>query len=119
MRDEPPTPYDAPDPPLYRIVEENPYLNLEEEWPGLTLAEAASRMEDLTGVGADIILSDFDEACANCGGRGYYRGGDAPHDETAIGETCDVCHGTGKRGEPWEWTDPETGREITMRREVE
>jgi hypothetical protein len=45
----------------YRIVDVFPYLDREEEFSDLTLAEAAGKVEDLTGIGADIILSDFDE----------------------------------------------------------
>jgi len=70
---------------LYRIVDVFPYLDREEEHTGLTLAEAAARMEDLTGVAADVILSDLDEPDS---------------------------------GAHWEWTDDETGREVTMMREV-
>lgn len=79
-------------PALYRITDVHPYLSREDEYAGLTLEEAASRMDDLTGVGADVILADFDEDCMS---------------------------GTGKRGEPWKWVDDESGREVTMRREVE
>lgn len=68
----------------YRIVEVHDYLNREEEFPNLTLDEAAARMDDLTGIGADTILSD-------------------------------VADGT----LPWEWVDDETGREVTLRLEVE
>lgn len=106
-------------PTLYRIIDENPYLSREDEYPGLTLDEAASRMDDLTGVGADVILADFDEPCGRCQGRG--RGIFSEDVGSAIERfegACPTCHGTGKRSEPWEWTDEDTGREVTMRLEV-
>lgn len=71
----------------YRIVDVHPYLDREEEYPNLSLDEAAARMDDLTGVGADVILSDLDS------------------------DGLDVL--------PWEWTDDENGREVTLRLEVE
>lgn len=91
----------------YRIVDEHPYLSREDEFPNLTLAEAAGRMEDLTGVKADVILADFDEGCNTCDGTG-----------SVPGWPCAACHGTGKRSDPWEWVDDENGREVTMRLEV-
>lgn len=96
-------------PTFYRITAENPYLSTEEEYPGLTLEEAAHRMDDLTGVGADVILADFEESCERCVGKGWL---------TAPSMKCPTCHGAGKRSDPWEWVDPETGREVTMRLEV-
>jgi hypothetical protein len=86
-RTDPPTPYDV-DPPLFRVVDEHPYLDREDEFPGLGLSEACGRMEDLTGVSADVILADIEE----------FR----------------------RHGDPltWEWTDDETGREVTLREEV-
>jgi hypothetical protein len=69
----------------YRIIDVFPYLEREDEINDLTLGEAALKMEDLTGVGADVILSDFDEP-----------------DRTR-----------------WEWTDDETGREVSLLPEVE
>lgn len=101
------------EPTLYRILDEFPYLDREDEYPNLALAETAARMEDLTGVGADVILADFDEDCGRCGGGGKLATGCMTPDVP-----CDTCHGTGKRSEPWEWTDDETGREVTMRLEV-
>ena len=91
-------------PTLYRIVDDHPYLSREDEYPGLTLDEAASRMDDLTGVGADVILADLDEDCAFCMG--------SP-------STCVACGGTTRGNLPWKWTDEDTGREVTMRLEVE
>lgn len=102
----------------FRITETNPYLSREEEWPGLTLEEAAHRMDDLTGVGADVILSDFDEDCVFCGGRGE-RGTWVNELQREMVGSCHDCHRTGKRRDPWEYVDPETGREVVMRREVE
>jgi len=110
-------------PDRYRIIDAFPYLDREEEYTDLTLEEAAAKMEDLTGIGADVILADFDENCAKCEGAGrvwlpiaWHRG--ATPAEQIKGE-CDACHGTGKRRDPWEWSDPETGREVTLRLEVE
>lgn len=71
-------------PALYRIVDRYPYQEREDEYRNLTLEEAAVRMDDLTGVGEDVILADIEE-------------------------DPDVL--------PWEFTDPETGREVTMTRE--
>lgn len=48
------------EPPLYRVVSVNPYLDTEEEFGGMGLLEAAHRADDLTGVGADVILADLD-----------------------------------------------------------
>lgn len=45
----------------YRIVDTFPYLEREDEYSDLSLAEAAAKMEDLTPIQADDILSDFDE----------------------------------------------------------
>lgn len=94
--------------PLYRIVDERPFLDLEEEHPGLTLDAAALRMEDLTGVSADVILADFDEPCWRCDGA-----------KVLDGFTCGACWGDGKRAEPWAWEDDESNRVVTLRREVE
>lgn len=71
----------------YRIVDAFPYLDREEEYGDLSLDEAVARMDDLTGVGADVILSDLDS------------------------DGLDVL--------PWKWVDDETGREVTLRLEVE
>lgn len=76
----------------FAVEESYPACDFDDHWAGLSLEEAAARMDDLTGVGADVILSDFDEGCM-------------------------ACDGTGKRSEPWEWTDEETEREAVMRRE--
>jgi hypothetical protein len=101
------------EPTLYRIVDVFPYLGREDEYPGLTLDEAASRMDDLSGVGADVILSDFAEPCERCEGEGEREHGEPPRPDV-----CDYCDGDGRWPGPWEWTDPDTGREVTMRREV-
>lgn len=45
----------------FRIVDVFPYLDREDEYSDLSLSEAAAKLEDLTGIGADIVLSDFDE----------------------------------------------------------
>lgn len=103
------------EPTLYRIVEENPYLGAEDDWGGLTLDEAAHKMDDLTSCGADVILADFDEDCTACHGTGEHVDIDRPE---VPGFPCKACACTGKRSEPWEWTDPETGREVTLRLEV-
>lgn len=76
----------CPDCVRYRICDVHPYLDREEEYGDLTLDEAAARMDDLTGVGADTILSDLDS------------------------DGLDVL--------PWKWVDDESGREVTMMREV-
>lgn len=98
----------------FRIVEVNEYLGREEEWGGLSLGEAAIKMDDLTGVGADLILSDFDEDCAACEGKG-----EVPTANIAVWEFCTACHGIGKRREPWTYNDDETGREVTLMRETD
>jgi hypothetical protein len=104
----------------FRVVEVNNYLGREEEWSGLSLGEAAIRMDDLTGVGADLVLSDFDEDCTACNGHGVrVREAHEIQHSDELENTCGACHGTGKRREPWEWEDDETGREVTLRREVE
>lgn len=69
----------------YRIIDVFPYLSREDETNDLTLAEAALKLEDLTGVEADLILSDLDEPDRD----------------------------------RWEWTDDETGREVSLIPEVE
>lgn len=51
---------ERPEDQRYRVVDEFPYLDREEEYTDLSLAEAAARMEDLTDVTADVILSDID-----------------------------------------------------------
>lgn len=100
-------------PTLYRILDVHPYLDREEEYTGLTLEEAAHRMDDLTGVGADVILSDWGEPCPACGGTGWGQ-----REGKWTSEHCATCHCDGKWPGPWDWTDKETGREVTMMREV-
>lgn len=100
-------------PTLFRITDTYPYLDREEEYAGLTLEEAAHRMDDLTGVGADVIMSDWGESCPDCGGTGW---GQQEGKWTA--EHCATCRNTGKWPGPWKHTDEETGREVTMMREV-
>lgn len=112
----------------FRIIDHRPWREDEEEWANLNIGEAAIRMEDLTGVGADLILSDFDEDCGRCGGRRIIEATVAvtemlPDGEKekheAVGDLrCPDCQGSGKRRDPWEFTDEETGREVTMMREV-
>jgi hypothetical protein len=99
---------------LFRVIDHRPWLEDEEEWANLNIGEAAIRMEDLTGVGADLILSDFDEACGGCKGTGWMvQFGLLPgSDDEEV--RCPICHGTGKRRDPWEFTDEETGREVTL-----
>lgn len=96
---------------LYRVTAHNPYAGTEDEYRGLPLEEAAHKMDDLTGVGADVILADFDEPCERCGGQG------GAHTDDAF-LRCPFCNGTRKRSDPWEWTDPETGREVRLQREA-
>jgi hypothetical protein len=48
-------------PTLYRVVDENPYRDRCEEWDGLTLDEAATRIEDLYDVEAAQVISDVEE----------------------------------------------------------
>lgn len=69
----------------YRIVDSNPYLDREDEYRADTIEGAVGQAEELTGVPADLILSDL---------------------------------GTDRFGYPWEWIDPETGREVTLRPEA-
>lgn len=122
----------------FRIIDCHPYLDREEEYSGLTLEEAAARMEDLTGVEAAMILADFEEACGRCegtgeipdrcDGTGWVRRAAVEHRCHGCAECtpgaedrlrlCPICGGTRKRSEPWEWIDDERGREVTMRREV-
>jgi hypothetical protein len=45
----------------FRIVDVFPYLDREDEYSDLSLSEAAAKLEDLTGIDADVVLSDFDE----------------------------------------------------------
>jgi hypothetical protein len=111
-------------PTLYRIIDTFEYLDREDEYTGLTLEEAAARMDDLTGVGADLILSDWDEPCERCEGIGSLGfeikpGGPQGFAGVLTSNHCPDCGGTGKWPGPWKWTDPETGREFTMMREVE
>lgn len=102
---------------LYRIVDEYPWLEREDEYTGLTLEEAAIRMDDLTGCGAeDMILSDWDERCERCGGSGKKTHVGTVGDPVTV--DCGTCDGTGKWPGPWCWTDEENGREVTMAREV-
>jgi hypothetical protein len=103
-------------PTLYRITDVFGYLEREDEYTGLTLEEAAIRMDDLTGCGEDVILADWDEPCERCGGYGKARAREG--DPGSRKYICEDCGGTGKWPGPWEFTDPETGREVTMAREV-
>lgn len=48
-------------PVLYRIVDSFPYLEREDEYTNLTLEEAAARIEDLTPVSADLVISDVED----------------------------------------------------------
>lgn len=98
---------------LYRILDEYPWLEREDEYSGLTLTEAAIRMDDLTGCGADVILADWDEPCELCGGTGWGQ-----RDGKWTSEHCSACGTTGTWPGPWEWRDDETNREVTMMREV-
>lgn len=108
-------------PTLYRIVDVFPYLDREDEYPGLTLSEAAAKIEDLTPVGADVVLTDWDEPCDMCQGLG------TTIDPTELSPfrgfrrkrvDCPHCGGDGFWPGPWKWTNEETGREVTMMREV-
>lgn len=71
-------------PILWRVVDEHPYLDREEEHCALTLEAAARLVEDLTGTDDEIVIRDVTED-----------------------------------GGPWSWIDEETGREVTLRLEVE
>jgi hypothetical protein len=113
------------EPILYRILDSYPYLEREDEYSRLTLEEAAVRMDDLTGVGEDVILADWDERCQTCEGHDQHRvvnpdwpSGKGEYIEKTD-ETCPDCGGDGKWAGPWVWKDDETGREVTMMREVE
>lgn len=80
------------------------------DYKGLTLGEAAARMEDLTGIHADVILADFEEACSVCHGTGCQM-------NNIFGD-CSACFGTGKRREPWEWENEERGKRVVLRRQA-
>lgn len=89
----------------------------DERWEVETVEELAPRIEDLTGVALETILSDFDdEDCLNCYGAGKVslRGPGVPRREEFV--ICDTCDGTGKAMNSGEWTDSETGIEVTARR---
>lgn len=99
----------------FRVVETNDYTGREEEWPGLSLGEAALRMDEQTGVGADLVLADFDEDCTRCEGQGT----DPDRRGATSASPCTACLGVRKRRDPWEFCDSETGREIVLMRETE
>lgn len=103
-------------PTLYRIVDTYPYLDREDEYSGLTLTEAAVRMDDLTGCGEDVILADWDEPCPDC--EGATRVPYEPIPTMLTTKDCTTCGRSGKWPGPWEWKDDETNREVTMMREV-
>lgn len=44
----------------YKIIDENPYGHWYQEWGFDRAEEAAAKAEDITGVSADLILSDLD-----------------------------------------------------------
>jgi hypothetical protein len=96
---------------LYQITDEFPFQERVTTYHGLTLQQAAIRMDDLTGCGEDVILSDWDELCGRCKGVGRVAFG-------AGDKICPDCDGDGKWPGPWEHTDEETGREVTMTREA-
>jgi DnaJ-class molecular chaperone len=102
---------------LYQITDEFPFQERVAMYHGLTLKQAAIRMDDLTGCGEDVILADWDEPCERCGGKkveivGQIRVGQ----EVRQVVDCTACDGDGKWPGPWEFTDEETGREVTMTR---
>ena len=103
-------------PTLYRIVDRYPYLEREDEYTGLTLEEAAIRMDDLTGCGEDVILADWDEPCERCKGSGKKTHVGTVGDPVTV--NCGTCDGDGKWAGPWEFSDDETNRAVTMMREV-
>lgn len=67
---------------VYRILLEDPYRDRSEEWMARTLEGAAALVDDATGVGADVVISDVESGTL-----------------------------------PWEWKDPEDGREVMLRKE--
>lgn len=98
---------------LYRIVDEFPFQEKLTTYHGLTLEQAATRMDDLIGVGERTILEDWKEDCPTCKGSGAEL-------RQGFGEwlsgACPNCDGEGTWPGPWEHTDDETGREVTMTR---
>lgn len=68
---------------VWRILLEDPYRDRSEEFMARTVEGAAALVDDLTGVDADIVISDVESGTL-----------------------------------PWEWFDPEDGREVTLRKEV-
>lgn len=102
------------EPMLYRVVDEHPYLDREEEHANRSAEEAAAIFEDLTGEKADEVLAELDEACSRCGGKGT----DPDRRGATSASPCTLCFGDGKRHDPIEWEDNETGRTVTLRPEV-
>lgn len=92
---------------VYRLVDEHPYLDREEEAGNLTATEAATEFENRTGEPFDQVLAELDESCNAC-----------TDGTTAQGWLCATCGGTGRRHDPIEWEDPETGRTVVLRPEV-
>lgn len=77
-----------------------------EEWTNLTLEEAAARMDDLTSVGADVIVSDWKEDCGFCHGTCC--------NPDNVFSDCPACQGSGKRAEPWEWSHDDLPLSVVM-----
>jgi DnaJ-class molecular chaperone len=101
---------------LYQIVDEFPFQEKVTTYHNLTLEQAAVRMDDLIDVSEQTILEDWGEPCEGCGGTGEK---DAAQGDVHISAPCSACGGDGKWAGPWEHTDEETGREVTMTRALQ
>jgi hypothetical protein len=97
---------------LYQITDEFPFQERVTTYHNLTLQQAAIRMDDLIDVGEQTILEDWGEPCERCGGYGKARA--RKGDPGSRKYICEDCNGDGKWSGPWEHTDEETGREVTM-----
>lgn len=102
---------------MFLIEKHDPYApddSGDERWEVGTVEGLEARLDDLTSIGGDTVLSDFGEDCERCGGYGKaraHRGESQPRNYV-----CPNCQGTGKAMNFWRWTDPETGIEVTARR---
>jgi hypothetical protein len=66
---------------------------LKAEW----IAKGYDNAADALFAALDTLDPSGEEKCENCGGKGWYIGGSAPHDETPVREDCEECDGTGKQ----------------------